>query len=209
MTTPRHTPRQRKTIPPPEAAPTRGTLPLPPRTPNIGRTTPPLRGSSPPPAPKPRASRSVAPPAAAGPAWAQKARLVAATIEAALQRGHASPAVEAAILRATSAWDFNATKPRQLAQTARVVDRAYTALRWTDRHDRRLEIDCAGVLHEGLPSELRKNLTRDDVLEIVRWMRTQLDADEARGGAILRILGFDRTVHRWINDALKTIVHDE
>jgi hypothetical protein len=143
------------------------------------------------------------------PEWMQHARVVSATIEAAIQRGQASPPVAAAMTRAIAGWHLAGHRPRHVVRISRLVERAIKSLKATPRHDRTVENDCATVVYNGLPSDMKRTVSRDDVLDVVREMRSELDPDRARTRAIVRLMRFDQLVEGWVTEALSMFADDD
>jgi hypothetical protein len=143
------------------------------------------------------------------PDWMRHGRVMAATIEAAIARGDATPHVRSALARAFSAWSLGGFRPKQIAHVARLVDRAHRALRETTRGDRSsVEQDCATLLYNGLPSDRRKRVHRDDVLEVVRDLRNWMDGDDARIRATSKLLGWTETSNAWMTDAIESAMRE-
>ena len=182
-----------------------GTLPLAPPESRLPESAPVSSQDAPPSMP---AHTAPLPPNA--PEWMQRARIMSATIEAAIQRGEATPHVRAAITRAWQTWSLGGFRPRQIATVARIVDRAYQALQQTPRQDRPgLEEDCAALLVTGLPSDRRDTVPRAEVLAIVRELRQATDGERARIEATCRLLGWTDANRKWMRDAIASALRDD
>jgi hypothetical protein len=126
--------------------------------------------------PPPSEVDSLLPPEARAPNWLAHGRALAAALDEALHSNATSPHSQAAIERAYGAWHLDAVSPRQIAQVAHLARRAYDAIRGTSRSG--LEdayVDCARVLHLGLPTSTRKRVPIEVVTDAVRAMRREAD----------------------------------
>jgi hypothetical protein len=115
-------------------------------------------------------------PADAAPGWMQRARHMANALEGAIEAGQVPPSTEAAIERAWAAWELNGVSDRQVAKVAHLTARAHHAMHGASRT--RLEkriIDCALVLHRGLPAALRRRVPLELVVEVVRELHRERD----------------------------------
>lgn len=143
--------------------------------------------------PEPRAvvasSRRTLPPGS--PEWMQAARALARELEALVQRGAATPAEQAAVSRAWTAWALAGASTRQVLRVAHVVSRAHSAIRETSRTELEAAYhDCAQVLLTGLPSALKRNLPYERVVNVVRDLRSEADRWVAVVDATSALLGW-------------------
>jgi hypothetical protein len=125
------------------------------------------------------------------PSWAAKGRALSAALEEALRQGASSPKARACIERAYSTWTLDGMPPSYIARTAHLSRRAHEAIRSTSRS--KLEeayTDCARVLHQGLPSTIRRRVSMDIVVDAVRDMRQEADGWAAVVQATMLILGW-------------------
>jgi hypothetical protein len=191
----------------------RRTLPLPPpgrfvgdvlqgKTPslpplNMRKTPAPVRRTKTPPPGGGRAGagRSLLPPTAApldasAPEWAKKGRAVSSAIEAAIRQGTASRQLELAIDRAHGAFTLEGLPEAQLAKVAHLIHRAHGAIRGSRSTSESAYEDCARVLHTGLPSALRRRISVELIVEVVRQLRLEEDTWQAVVESTTWILGW-------------------
>ena len=109
------------------------------------------------------------------PEWMVKGRALSVAIESAIALGKPTRQLEAAIERAFGAFYLDAVSGTQIARVAHLVKRAHDAIRGTRAGLEGAYADCAQVLHLGLPSALRRRLSVDDVVEVVRALRREAD----------------------------------
>jgi hypothetical protein len=154
------------------------------------RRSPKPRRSLPPPPPSPDFD-SLVPPEGRAPNWMAHGRALAAAIDEALAAGADSPKLQAAIERAYGAWNLDGVTSRQISNVSHLCRRAYDAIRNTSRAG--LEsayVDCARVLHLGLPSSLRRRVPIEVVTESVRTMRREADRWVAVVDATMLLVGW-------------------
>lgn len=123
-----------------------------------------------------RRMRESLPPAA--PDWMRAARALADWLEIRIKRGYVGPVEEAAIARTWAAFSLGGVTEPQIFKIARVVQRAHTAIRETPRSAADLQLAfnaCAGVLHAGLPRQVRERMPLERVVATVRKLREQAD----------------------------------
>ena len=124
-----------------------------------------------------RRMRESLPPQA--PDWMRAARALADWLEIRIKRGQVEAVEEAAIARTWAAFSLGGVTETQLFKIARVVQRAHTAIRETPRNASDLQVAsnaCAGVLHAGLPRQVRQRMPLERVIATVRKLREQADA---------------------------------
>jgi len=125
------------------------------------------------------------------PAWTAKGRALSAALEQALQNGSPSPSVQASIERAYGAWHLDGVTVRQISRVAHLSRRAHEAIRDTGRSElEEAYVDCARVLHLGLPSALRRGIAIESVVEVVRAMRREGDSWLAIVEATMFLMGW-------------------
>jgi hypothetical protein len=152
------------------------------------KTPPPLGGRG-------SAGRSLLPPAAAAleasaPEWAKKGRALSAAIEAAIRQGAASPELELAIERAHGAFTLEGISEAHLARVAHLIRRAHGAIRNGRTTPEGAYEDCARVLHAGLPSALRRRISIELAVDVVRSLKQQADTWQAVVEATTWLLGW-------------------
>jgi hypothetical protein len=162
----------------------------------------------------PRGNRTPAPGAAVripshdplpveGAAWARRAGRLIAALEDALARGEIEPAQIAAIERAFYAYEMGGSSDMEIAKVAHVCERAHGALqRKMTGPIHEAYLACAHVLHAGLPSKLRKRVSEEDLLDVVKEMRRTVEPWTAVVAATSHILGWDL---RWREHAAHAI----
>jgi hypothetical protein len=137
-----------------------------------------------------RQMRESLPPAA--PEWMRAARALADWLEFRIKRGQVAPVEEAAIARTWAAFSLGGVTDQQVFKIARVVQRAHTAIRESQRAaDVEVAIKaCAGVLYAGLPRSVRERMPLERVAATVRKLREQPDAWAAIVEGVADIAGW-------------------
>jgi hypothetical protein len=128
------------------------------------------------------------------PEWMQAARALAQKLEQAVARGSVDPIEYAAIARAWAAWSLGGVNPAHVLRVAHLVSRAHTAIREVRAGGAALDAalrDCAGVLHAGLPSVIRKRMPYERMAAIVRGMRQEADQWKAVVEVTSELLGWN------------------
>lgn len=121
----------------------------------------------------------------------RRARRLALALEGAIEAGEIDESTEACIERAFAAYELGSTD-KQIATVAHLVQRAHEAIRDTRRSE--LEsayVDCAEVLLQGLPPHVQRQVSFDEVVDIVRELRREADHWAAIVGGTSRLLGWD------------------
>ncbi|MGC4066020.1 MAG: hypothetical protein QM784_15495 [Polyangiaceae bacterium] len=147
--------------------------------------------SSPPTAATPsrKRVRESLPPAA--PDWMQAARMLSQSLESVIRKGQATPLEQAAIARLHAAWVLGNVSENHILRVAHLVARAHRAIRETQRQELDAAVrDCAGVLHAGLPSEVRRRVPMERVLYTVRALRETTDPWVAVVEATAELVGW-------------------
>jgi len=124
------------------------------------------------------------------PGWMRRARRLANALEQAISAIEVDLSTETAIERAFAAFELGFTD-KEIARVAHLVETAHAAIRETPRSD--LEgayIDCARVLHRGLPRLVRRLADLDDAIEVVRSLRREPNATNAIVEGTARLLGW-------------------
>jgi hypothetical protein len=141
------------------------------------------------------AGRSIPPPGvlpleASAPDWAKKGRVLSSAIEAAIRQGAASRQLELAIDRAHGAFSLEGISEAHLARVAHLIHRAHGAIRAGRTTPESAYEDCARVLHTGLPSALRRRISVELVVDVVRRLRTEADTWQAVVESTTWLLGW-------------------
>jgi hypothetical protein len=124
--------------------------------------------------PSSRVVRDSLPPNA--PEWMRGARMLSRTLEGMIARGSATALEQAAVARMLACWNLGGLSENQVIQVAHLVARGHRAIRETRRHEVESALrDCAGVIHSGLPSALRKRIPLERVQLVVRVLRDTPD----------------------------------
>ena len=129
------------------------------------------------------------------PGWMRRAHHMVQALQSAIARGRVSDTTEAAIERAFAAWELHGASDELVARVAHLAHRAHNALHQSRRGTgERAIANCAQVLQAGLPSSVRRRLTPEQVVQIVRAMVPELDPWPAVVKTTSRLLGWDRAV---------------
>lgn len=140
-----------------------------------------------------RRLRESVPPAGFEEEWLRAARALIAWLSERVERGTVHPLERATIARTWLAFSLGGTSVPQLLRVAHLVSRAHTAIRETPRGDRELQaalIDCARVLHSGLPTPIRERMPLERALQVVRRLRSEADAWAAMVEGTSELLGW-------------------
>jgi hypothetical protein len=118
-------------------------------------------------------------------------RALSAALEEALGEGADSPKLQAAIERAYGVWNLDGVSVRHISNVSHLCRRAYDAIRGTSRAGLEAAyVDCARVLHLGLPSALRRRVSIELVVDAVRAMRREADRWVAVVDATMLLIGW-------------------
>jgi hypothetical protein len=126
------------------------------------------------------------------PDWVAQGKLLAGAVSKALESGEATTRLQSRIERAWAAWQLGEYTDREISRVAHLVRRAHEAIREASKKS--LEsayVDCAHVLHGGLPSQIRKRVALEDVLVLVRDLRDAVSAQAAVVEGTMRVLRWD------------------
>jgi len=125
------------------------------------------------------------------PEWMEAARMLSQALESVISRGQASPLEQAAIARLHSCWTLGNVSENSILRVAHLVARAHRAIRETQRQELDAAVrDCAGVLHAGLPSDVRKRVPMERLLYTVRALRETPDPWVAVVEATAELVGW-------------------
>ena len=114
-----------------------------------------------------------------------------------MREGAASAEARASIERAYSAWRLEGVSLAHVSRTAHLAQRAHEAIRTTSRAALETAyVDCARILHMGLPSTFRKRVALETVIDAVRAMRREADSWVAVVEATTHIVGWASNARR-------------
>jgi len=137
-----------------------------------------------------KAAAKLAEPGPDAPAWARRAHRLAIALLHAVEAGESDASTQAAVERAYAAFELGYGDP-QIARVAHVVERAHAAIRETQR--RVLEnayYDAAGVLQKALDQILRRGVSFDQAVEVVRGLRMEANSRIAVADGVANLLGW-------------------
>lgn len=123
-----------------------------------------------------RRLRETYPPPA--PDWNRAAQAMITWLTERVQKGTVSPLEEATIARSWVAFSLGGISVPHILRVAHLVSRAHTAIRETPRGERELQaavVDCARVLHTGLPSAIKGRMPLERAVQVVRALRAEPD----------------------------------
>jgi hypothetical protein len=144
-----------------------------------------------PPPPRPPDFDSLVPPEGRAPNWLAHGRALAEALQEALESGADSPKLQAAVERAYGAWNLDGISVRHISNVSHLCRRAYDAIRNTSRAGLEAAyVDCARVLHLGLPTALRRRVSIELVVDAVRTMRREADRWIAVVDATMLLVGW-------------------
>jgi hypothetical protein len=125
---------------------------------------------------QPAANRAFAALPPDAPEWMRAARVMADGLERCIARGSIDTLEHAAVERAWYAWTLGGATPRQVLRVAHLVRRAYEAIRVSQRVVSETAVrDCAGVLLNGLPPQVRQTIPFERAVWVVRALREESD----------------------------------
>lgn len=168
------------------------------------------------PGPAPRGTRTPAlqaqPPELEGlpdhaPGWMKRARRLSIALETAISGGQVDPVQLVALERAFAAYEMSGTDDETIVTVSHLCERAHTAIRerFRDGAQRAYE-DCAQVLHAGLPRAVRRAVEVDDVVPVVREMRSEADPWVAVVNATSKLLGWDGRARAHAAQAIRAAI---
>jgi hypothetical protein len=123
--------------------------------------------------------------------WTLKARALSSALDEALRSGDASAKTRGCIARAYAAWSLDGVTPPTVARVAHLARRAHEAIRGTSRAGLEAAYtDGARVLHLGLPSALRRRVSLEVAVDVIRNMRREADSWVAVVEATMLLVGW-------------------
>ena len=163
--------------------------------PPAARRTP----STHPPGPVPLVS-----PDAEAPGWARRAYRLALALHEALASQQVTDSTRVAIERSFAAFELGYTDT-QIARVTHLVESAYTAIRETQRRElERAYRDCAGVLEKTLYPVLRRHVSFDELVDLVRRLRMEADTQLAITDGVCDLLGWNDAARLHAATAIRT-----
>jgi hypothetical protein len=133
------------------------------------------------------------PPDSEAPGWARRAYRLALALHEAIGSENVTDSTRVAIERSFAAFELGYTD-LQIARVAHLVESAYTAIRETQRRElERAYRDCAGVLEKTLQPVLRRHVTFDELVDLVRRLRMEADTQIAITDGVCELLGWHDT----------------
>jgi hypothetical protein len=143
------------------------------------------------------------------PDWQRAARALVAWLNERLERGALDPFEETTLARTWAAFSLGGTTEPQVLKVAHLVSRAYHAIRESSRASHELQaavLDCARVLHSGLPSAIRQRMPLERAVLVVRKLRTEPDAWSAVVGGATALLGWDDYARMHAASVLRSVI---
>lgn len=135
--------------------------------------------------------------------WMKRARRLVLALEHAISGGHLEPEEMAALERAWSAYELGVTDAT-IATVAHLCERAHGALSQRLKGSAQdADTACAGVLYAGLPRAVRKHIDENEVIDVVRVMRSEPDLWPAVVDATARILRWDEQARQHASEAIR------
>jgi hypothetical protein len=141
--------------------------------------------------------------------WARAAQTMIAWLSERVQKGSALPIEQAMIARAWVAFSLGGTTVPQVLKVAHLVSRAHTAIRETPRGDRELQaavVDCARVLHAGLPRVIKARMPLERAIQVVRALRGEPDAWPAVVEGTSELLGWTDYARAHAAATIRTVI---
>jgi len=157
-----------------------------------------------------RKLRQSQPPVA--PDWMRAARALVGWLEERLKSPSIAASEEAVIARTWAAFALGGATEPQMLRVAHVVRRAHSAIRETKRSEGELQtaiLDCARVLHGGLPSAIRDRMPLERSVQVVRRLRQESDAWSAVVDGTSELLGWSDYARTHAAATLRSIIEGE
>lgn len=138
-----------------------------------------------------RRLRETVPPSA--PDWVRAASTLADWLNQRVLAGSVDSLEKATIARTWTAFALGGTTVPQIRKVAHVVSRAHGAIRETPRGERELQaalIDCARVMHSGLPLAIQTRMPLERTVQVARMLRSEPDPWAAVVSGTSELLGW-------------------
>lgn len=143
------------------------------------------------------------------PDWQRAARALVAWLNERLESGKLDPFEESTLARTWAAFSLGGTTEPQVLKVAHLVSRAYHAIRDSSRASHELQaavVDCARVLHSGLPRAIRQRMPLERAVLVVRKLRTEPDAWSAVVDGATALLGWDDYARMHAASVLRSVI---
>jgi hypothetical protein len=143
------------------------------------------------------------------PDWQRAARALIAWLNERLERGHLEAFEEVTLARTWAAFSLAGATEPQVLKVAHLVSRAYHAIRESRRASHELQaavLDCARVLHSGLPVAIRARMPLERAVIVVRKLRTEADPWAAVVDGATALLGWDDYARMHAASLLRTVI---
>lgn len=143
------------------------------------------------------------------PDWMRAARALMAWLGERVERGALDAFEEAALARTWAAFSLGGTSEPQVLKVAHLVSRAHTAIRESSRAAHELQaaiLDCARVLHSGLPLAIRERMPLERAILVVRKLRGEADAWAAVVDGTTALLGWDDYARMHAASVLRSVI---
>jgi hypothetical protein len=143
------------------------------------------------------------------PDWVRAARALIAWLSERVERGEVDAFEEAALARTWAAFSLAGSSEPQVLKVAHLVSRAHTAIRESTRTSHELQaavLDCARVLHSGLPTAIRSRMPLERAVLVVRRLRTEADAWAAVVDGATTLLGWDDYARMHAASVLRSVI---
>jgi hypothetical protein len=141
--------------------------------------------------------------------WVRAAQTMSAWLNERVQKGSALPLEQALIARTWVAFSLGGTTVPQILRVAHLVSRAHTAIRETPRGERELQaavVDCARVLHAGLPSAIKARMPLERAVQVVRALRSEPDSWPAVVEGTSELLGWTDYARAHAAATIRTVI---
>lgn len=125
------------------------------------------------------------------PDWMRAARALSAWLELLIERKNIDEWERVGIERATVAWKLTGISRRRMRGVANLMRRAHAAIRNPELGAADTAVhDCAEVVYQSLPRDLRARTSMETVAEVVRDLRDEADAWIGVVHATSKLLGW-------------------
>jgi len=141
--------------------------------------------------------------------WTLKARALSSALDEAMRSGDASAKTRGCIERAYAAWNLDSVSATTVARVAHLARRAHEAIRGTSRAALETAYtDGARVLHLGLPSALRRRISLEVTVDVIRNMRREADSWVAVVEATMLLVGWTDAARGRAAEAIRQAIEE-
>lgn len=143
------------------------------------------------------------------PDWMRAARALIAWLSERVERGELDAFEEAALARTWAAFSLAGSSEPQVLKVAHLVSRAHSAIRESSRTSHELQaavLDCARVLHAGLPAPIRGRMPLERAVLVVRKLRTEADPWAAVVEGATTLLGWDDYARMHAASVIRSVI---